>query len=308
MPRKVSEKSVFRTLNKHPAFAILLLIVLIAAIATLNGFVKVKGGDWINQPPVVWACTAILLTLAIMVMGGSVNGRLAGVLIDNRNRVSLSKFQAALWTILVVSALVTGGAVNVGDWPEILQRLKALKPPPVPMPTGPLDIVLPPELLFAMGISAVSFIATPSLLSLKTSGAASADEIGATQQKLNLSGDQVQATGRVLSLSSPDLASWSDMFLGDEISNGGSADLGKVQQFAITLLLIGVYSAALWVAFAKAGAGGGFLSMPELSEGFVILMGISHASYLAYKVAPHGKPAAPDDSSGGADPRQTAVG
>ncbi|MDO9338825.1 MAG: hypothetical protein Q7T61_20725 [Caulobacter sp.] len=299
MGRHDRKTSYLLTLNRHPAFAILLLILLIAAIAALNGFVEINGARWINRPPVVWAGTALLLTLAVAVMGGSVNGRLAGVLIDNRNRVSLSKFQAALWTILVVSALATAAAVNITDWPAALAAWDAHQltlpaaNPPAERPTGPLDINLPTELLFAMGISAVSLVATPSLLSLKANDQPAAGELDKTRQKLNLADGEVQATGKVLSLSSPQLASWSDMFLGEEVTNGASADLGKVQQFAITILLIGVYSAALWKAFATAGAGGGFLEMPPLSQGFVTLLAISHASYLAYKVAPHGRQTPP---------------
>ncbi|RYF93379.1 MAG: hypothetical protein EON95_09145 [Caulobacteraceae bacterium] len=153
MGRHDRKTSYLLTLNRHPAFAILLLILLIAAIAALNGFVEINGARWINRPPVVWAGTALLLTLAVAVMGGSVNGRLAGVLIDNRNRVSLSKFQAALWTILVVSALATAAAVNITDWPAALAAWDAHQltlpaaNPPAERPTGPLDINLPTELL-----------------------------------------------------------------------------------------------------------------------------------------------------------------
>lgn len=266
------------TLNRHRGLAIGLLVAGVVAISVVNTF-GIRDFRW------AWVLTVAILTAGFMVIGGAVNGRLEGVLIDNRNRVSLSKFQATLWTLVVTSALISAAALNLknGHAPA-------------------LEIALPVELLLAMGISASTYVATPTLLSLKAGQAeASASAIEATSEKLNLPPGQASASGRVFSLNHSAYASWTDMFRGDEVNNAASADLSKVQQFTITLLLIGVYCADLWRAFGATR----FAEMPELSPGFVTLMGISHASYLAYKAAPHGGKAGGDDR---ADPRTEAVG
>jgi hypothetical protein len=256
-------------LEAHPGRSALIVAVLVALSFVINAtssYAKLS-------PQISWLITAGVLIAALAVIGSAVNGRLAGVLIDNRNRVSLSKFQAAMWTVLVISALVTASAINLdGNF------------------SNPLELSIPPELLYAMGISAASLVATPSLLSLKTNDPPSSESLARSTEKLNLTSAQVQPAGRVFARTDARLASWADMFRGDETSNAGDADLSKVQQFLISVLLVAIYGAGLWDLF---GGSGRVDALPPLSERFVWLMAISHASYLAYKAAPHGTAAAP---------------
>jgi hypothetical protein len=72
---------------------------------------------------------------------------------------------------------------------------------------------------------------------------------------------------------------------GEELGNAGSPDLGKIQQLLVTLLLLGIYTAYVYALFA--GTAEKITHLPLLDPSFVWLMGISHASYLAYKAAPH---------------------
>ena len=53
-----------------------------------------------------------LLAIDLMVVGCLINGRPAGAFIDNRNRLSLSKMQAAAWTVIVLAAFATAAAFN----------------------------------------------------------------------------------------------------------------------------------------------------------------------------------------------------
>jgi hypothetical protein len=88
-------------------------------------------------------------------------------------------------------------------------------------------------------------------------------------------------------------ASFLDLFTGDDISNSDNADLSKVQQFLITVVVLVVYGAALSGMFATAAppldpAKPTWLnSLPTFNENLAWLIGISHAGYLAYKAAPH---------------------
>ena len=254
-----------------------------AALVAVTYFVNSSSG--IAPVQFRWLATIGITIVGLALIGAAVNGRPAGVLIDNRNRVSLSKFQAAAWTVLVVSAMVTAASLA----------------PQTGKATAFEGIVLQPDLLIAMGISTISLVATPMLLSLKSEQVPAPDAVAATAGKLKLSLDAVQNVGKVFARSSPSLASWADMFRGDEAGNAGDADLSKVQQFLITLLLIGVYASSIWSRFGNSSP----QIFPAFPPYFAWLMGISHASYLAYKAAPH---TATAPAEAGADPASEAVG
>jgi hypothetical protein len=84
-------------------------------------------------------------------------------------------------------------------------------------------------------------------------------------------------------------ASFSDIFEGDEIGNTAYVDLGKVQMFYFTLLVAIAYSVALWKVISAGNLYTANFSFPTLSDGMVGLLGISNASYLAYKGVDHTK-------------------
>jgi len=234
-------------------------------------FIAVMAGLAIRAPrfgaPTIFLCEAGLMLAVLAAIGLALNGRMLGAAIDGRNRVSLSKLQMLLWTTLVVSALITLGAYRMHDTAIAAQG-------------AGLKITIPGELLLAMGVSAASFVATPTILSLKaaeTPSAASVDDLTAAR------GDVGRRVGKVDARKSPAYASFTDLFRGDEVGNALSVDLSKVQQVAITLLLLGVYAASVFQTLQQAPTA---TALPALDKDFVTLMAISHGSYLAYKAAP----------------------
>jgi hypothetical protein len=217
-------------------------------------------------PSAVWAfgITAVAIIGLLAAIGSGIKGRAAGVIVDNRNRVSLSKLQAAAWTVLIISGLITVAAIRM--------RLPNV---------DPLEIGIPQDLLIVMGISATSMVATPALLSIKDPG---------------------QTEASVFARSDPDKASWLDIFRGDDVSNAASPDLSKVQQFLITALLLSYYAIALGEMFftgsfhAADGPNNSDVvhglvdqktQLPAFGESMIWLLGISHAGYLGYKAVPH---------------------
>lgn len=208
-----------------------------------------------------------LMLLALGAVGQALNGRWIGAAIDARNRVSLSKLQMLLWTVLVVCSLLTVATYRIHDM--AIPAAKALV------------ITLPPELLFAMGISAASFVATPALLSLKAAETPTEEALATTRAARG--DDVVEYEGKVDRRSSPAGASLTDIFRGDEVGNNLSLDVSKVQQLAISLLLLGIYAG---MVYRELGLHPTMSDLPKLQESLVQLMGISHASYLAYKAAP----------------------
>jgi len=84
-----------------------------------------------------WFVSALVLVVAAGWIGRRApHGNALGILIDSRGRFSLSQFQIALWTIVLLS-LLTG---------VFVARLLARIP-------QPLNIAIPNELLIVMGIS-----------------------------------------------------------------------------------------------------------------------------------------------------------
>ena len=219
---------------------------------------------------------ALLIAAEIALVGYLINKQLAGVFIDNRNRLSLSKLQAGAWTVVVLAAFATAAAYNAAAPHLAYDTVDALK------------IVIPGELLLAMGISATSLVATPGLLSLKASETPDGKEVDAAAARMQPNAQAPALpppNGKVLIMNSPADASLADLFTGDEVGNAGVADLGKIQQVLISLVLIGAYAVYVFQYFSTSLTI--IPTLPVLDQSFVWLLGISHASYLAYKAAPH---------------------
>lgn len=279
VPHRPRDDSRPQTQGRFSRPASLIGLALVALLVIANIWIA-RGGPYDGMAAVrTWGFSAALILLFMIVIGLAINDRPAGLIIDNRNRVSLSKFQAACWTVLVVSALATMVAARIAAGLE-----------------DPLAVTIPNALLAALGLSATSLVATPALLSLKSSSPPPASgDVAATADKLGMTIGEVDATGRVFGRTKSLDARWLDMFRGDDVSNAAAPDLSKVQQFLLTLLVLGVYTATLIQMFVAGRQSAALIlaaqgSLPPLSEQFIWLLGISHASYLAYKAMPHGPP------------------
>lgn len=233
----------------------LLALLLVNALDTHGG---VFGAI---DPLAPYIGNIVFLLMLLAGIGRATNGYWLGVLIDNRNRVSLSRLQAAVWTVLVFAAYATVAAM----------RLHA---------TGvgnALAIDIPPNLLAAMGISATSLMATPAILTMKTASPNSANaDIRPADQT----------------------ASLLDMVKGDDDTNYDTPDLGKIQHALITLLVT-VFFAVLIAHWLGSGIGttalpgpvfGGATALPDFESHVAWLLGISSAGYLGCKAVPHGPP------------------
>lgn len=237
------------------------------APATLAALAIIGGGiaNWVLAPRVgtpkvaAWLLTVAMIVLLGMCIGKAINGRWDGVLVNARNRVSLPRLQMCGWTLLILSGLITGAASNLV------------------LPGGDaLAIDIQNELLAAMGIAAITMAATPAILSLKTGNGAGP-------------GIATRATS--------DDAKWLDMFRGDEDADQDMPDLSKIQQFLITLALIGAYAVELGNMLMDLGSHDAFRAFPILGEKAIWLLAISHAGYLGYKAAT--KPGASPSGNGG---------
>lgn len=222
------------------------------------------------HPLLCWLVILVLLFVFTAVIGQGVTGRWQGLLIDERNKISLSRLQMALWTIVVLSAFFTAALFNITSGNS----------------GDPLAIGIPPMLWTLMGISTTSLVGSPLIRNTKTARPANAAEqartLGVLQQQGNAN---ATAQGQIVVNNAPQDARIADLFQGEETGNAAHLDLGKVQMFFFTLILVLSYAIALGNMFATiAGFIDGF---PPLTEGQVALLGISHAGYLLNKAAPH---------------------
>lgn len=167
---------------------LVLAILAFAVLAVLVGAVWTPFLD----ASLRWLIIAGLMLLFLMFVGQRINHRLDGVLIDTRFKISLSRLQIALWTILVLSAFLTialprsmpGGLYDLEFLDEATrQKLIKLSPEqaacfqdederetpidPDLCSADPLHITIPIELIIAMGISAASFAGSALVKSVK---------------------------------------------------------------------------------------------------------------------------------------------
>jgi hypothetical protein len=216
-----------------------------------------------------------LLGVFAMVVGHGVSGLWLGLLIDSRNRVSLSRLQMTLWTILILSGFLAAVITNIdGGQPE------------------PLAITIPPELWLLMGISTASLIGSPLIVGIKKNRPSNEDEkIRVLEQLARQSVDptQVAIRGQLVVNQNADSALIADLFQGSETGNAGQLDLGKLQMFFFTLVLLFAYGTALAALFKTSG--GKIAALPALDAGMLALLAISHTGYLINKALPHSESA-----------------
>jgi hypothetical protein len=246
----------------------------------------VPRADGLEEPVLVtWLIVLALFTLFTLVVGHGVTGRWRGALISETNRMSLSRLQLLLWTILVVATFIAMALFNLqGEQVE------------------PLTIKLPGELWIILGISATSLVGSPLLLAPKAA-AGSSNQMALSRTRtllgekpVDTSGNRITtddeskvvAIGQLLANKSIDDASWGDVFKGDEVGNGAHLDLSKLQMFFFTLIIVLAYAVAIGQVFEAAATK--VDAFPVLDPGVLALLGISHAGYLANKAVPHTPP------------------
>jgi hypothetical protein len=78
-------------------------------------------------------------------------------------------------------------------------------------------------------------------------------------------------------------ARFTDMFEGDELANVQFVDVAKLQLFFFTVVVAVAYSMQLYAMIAYGDLSVGNVKMPELQEGLLALMGVSHAGFLGSK-------------------------
>jgi hypothetical protein len=121
-------------------------------IIVLIGVVGVATPAWNMSRLASWLIIVVLFLAFLVVVGHGITGRPQGLLIDDRHKMSLSRLQMVLWTVVILSGLLAIALANIG-----------LGGP------APLAIVVPTQVWLLLGISTTSLIGSPLLNSNKRS-------------------------------------------------------------------------------------------------------------------------------------------
>lgn len=221
---------------------------------------------------VVWIIVILIFGLCFVVIGNGTTGLWQGLLIDSRNKMSLSRLQLVLWTLVVISALLTVALFNIREDPN----------------EDPLDIIVPPQVWGLLGISTASFVTAATIKSQKKNVNVSKKAKVKTTEALQKAGEDpsklADPQGSLVAFLRPDDAGVGDFFKGDEVVSAAYLDLGKVQVFFFSVIVVFTY--AVEVGALLYGADAAIKSLPDLNTGIVALLGISHAGYLSSKAVP----------------------
>ncbi len=242
--------------------AVLLLTALLAAMALFWRWSAYAG----------WIVVMIGLTLLTLIVGRGITGAWKGAFVDERLRMSLSRLQLLMWTILVLSAFGTIALIRMEH-----DALTAL------------DIQVPDTIWALIGISATSLVGSPLIKSsVQDTQTPSKDQVQKFAAAQGKSADDVDVEGKVVKNKSIAEASVADIFMGEYVDDFALLDLAKIQMFFFTLLLVLTYATAVGSLLMNDPLPS---ALPNVSGGMLALLGVSHASYLANKAM--GAPADP---------------
>jgi hypothetical protein len=189
-----------------------------------------------------------------------------------------------LWTVVILSAFIAAVFANV----KAGHQLEAL------------NIGIPEELWLAMGISTTTLVGSPLILGQKknqpTNKVAVAQSYNYSVKALEEGDPTTTAAvktkveenfvGQVHRNTSAAQARLYDLIRGEEAGNCNVLDLSRLQNLFFTLVLVGAYAATLGAHLIAANNTIDTIpinAFPEINAGFIALLGISHAGYLAAK-------------------------
>ncbi|AKQ64138.1 hypothetical protein A176_001050 [Myxococcus hansupus] len=238
------------------------------AVLTTAMPIAVLATNWYLPPGWNLVGTTAMLTAGLLVLGKAISGVPLALLISERNLMSLSRFQALVWTVVVMGGYLT----------MTLARVKAGG-------QSAVGVAIPQELWIAMGIATTSLLGTPLVLGAKRARSPDEKLVQNTSEQLAEPTTDIDAHRQGVLYANPHLtdARMADMFQGDEVGNTAHIDLAKVQMFYFTLIAATGYFMDVAMAVMRKSHD----ALPELSQGMLALLAISHGGYLLGKTGDH---------------------
>jgi len=211
------------------------------------------------------------------ICGHGITARWDGIFIDERNVISLSRFQMFMWTTLILSGYSAFALFNI--------KLSGT--------ASALNIGVDQNLWALMGIGVTSMVASPLIIGPKKQKPPDGNQVENTFQLLVKQGEskeELSHQGVIFVNKDISAARWTDIFTGEEVGNAAHVDLSRLQMFFFTVVLGLEYSLLLYEAihaFPTVVLKDGILYLPSLSPGMNMLLLISHGGYLTAKAVSH---------------------
>jgi len=230
----------------------------------------------------------IMASLAAMLVAAGLiaNGSAIAVFVDPQSgRISLSRFQAVTWTVLLLGGYATFTMYNIGfsaGQMVYLQQLASVES----ADADPGKLVLFPtmdmELWLLLGIA----VGSPYFSALMSKSKAEAAP-GAPTPAAPALGPALTADGKTAK------PSFTDLFLETDPTSRGQLDLTRLQNLFFTGMLLISYFQLMFKALDSVGPGSLLLAvdktttvfpaMPAIDPSFLALLVLSHGVYLARK-------------------------
>lgn len=243
-----------------PAWTGIILIVLIVAMVLLA---------WHARAGLNWILVIGLMAVFFAVIGIAITGRPFGILIGEQKTMSLSRFQMALWTLIIASGyfVIVIARIKQGDVAD------------------PLAVQIDWQIWTLLGISTASLVGSPLVSSAKRQKVPNQKAIVAAGRPYGEDKKAVEASRVGVLYPNQDAkdARLTDMFEGEELANSSLVDLAKVQMFFFTIVVALSYSAELLHMIAVDDLAADNMALPAIHEGLLALLGISQAGYLGNK-------------------------
>jgi hypothetical protein len=248
-------------------------------ILALMAFMVVAG--WFAPAGLNLVLVMLSMLLIMIVLGISITNRPLGVLVNERNLMSLSRFQMAVWTVIILGAYFTFALVRIKGMVD-----GSLNGHPI---TDPLNIQIDWHLWALLGISTTSLVGAPLILSTKKDKEPAPLVTQKTAQMVDEPEQDIIANkqGVLYANSNISDARLTDMFQGDELTNTAQIDLAKVQMFYFTIIAVICFFVMVFKMLVTGNSD--LAQLPLLPDGFVAILGISHAGYLTSKSISHTK-------------------
>ncbi|MGJ5179593.1 hypothetical protein ACQR16_14925 [Bradyrhizobium oligotrophicum] len=237
------------------------------------------------------------LSLLFIACGFGITGRALGPIIDERNRMSLTLAQLAIWSIILLSGLLVCGLFNYGFGGLLITELQqqaaaatAAKETPNHAKIALDAYNLFPSIPFYLGLVGGFAVATPFLSRLISNSTL----VGTQDQTAPDTAAPTQAPKYLADKAGPEKAALSDMVLQEVKGRSDMVDINRVQHVAITGILAISYLLVLFdvvsnidavrIVFAAVQNASVLTSMPQIDGTFTSLLFVSHAALLGSKV------------------------
>jgi len=256
----------------HTGAVIVCLAVLVGLPVILAAAAAAGFGISLAEMYAIWVVIFFDVVIVMVVAGHGLTGRKSGLLIDERNRMSTSRLQIIIWTLVIIPALLAFIYINIGHGQT---------------PDAALNIAIPPELWALLGISGGAAIGGP--VANNVTNRNKDPDPNAEKRAKTLPG-ALDHEGVLDVNIGADAALFGDVFQGDEIGNRDRLDISKVQMLLISVGLALGYGAAIAIQLAHATpASLPLASFPAVDPNLATLLLVSQGTYVGYKAAPHTK-------------------